>query len=219
MRQTAPRVISLFVLLVGFVVLCGWLFDVPLLTDFLPGLVPMKVSTAVAFMLSSLLLYVLSEKANRPSELGAVLLPTLTILLFLIEVSMLALVFFGIQTGVDALLVEEQAAASVSAVPGVQSLATIFAFLVVGLVGLFNVFDSSRLRASLNVAGGLLFLVGAAAVMGYALGVPPLYYQVPGLSYAMALNTAILFALLGVGFQLTNRKTLFPAASGRRRSP
>jgi hydrogenase-4 membrane subunit HyfE len=58
---------SIFTMLLGGVVLCGWVFNIPSLTRINPGWNTMVPSTALCFMLSGLAL--LTSKTPRMDQL------------------------------------------------------------------------------------------------------------------------------------------------------
>ncbi len=58
--------IGLAVSAAGFLVLCGWAFDIPLLKSLSPGLATMKVNTAIGFVLGGASLRLASPRAGRP---------------------------------------------------------------------------------------------------------------------------------------------------------
>jgi nitric oxide reductase large subunit len=63
-----------------------------------------------------------------------------------------------------------------------------------------------RINRKLFVIGCIVTLIGIIAVGGYIINMPLLYYLVKGFSTAMALHTAILFVILGIGLILLGRE-------------
>src|SRR6266540_4989150 len=60
--RNASRVTSGVVFVVGFLVLVGWLFDIPALQSVIPGLATMKANSALAFVLASISLWLAHTK-------------------------------------------------------------------------------------------------------------------------------------------------------------
>lgn len=194
--------LAVFTSLMGVVVIIGWVFDVEVLTSLIPGFVTMKFMTAFSFVLSGLILGLVNRLQADDEGWVQVLLPSVCLLLLLIATTILVSVFLGFKTGLESLFVVERGHAVLATVPGRPSLGTLLAFHLVGLYGPLSLFSFMRLRLLLFVCGLLVLVLGSAALFGYWFGFPSLYYAQDGLSTAMAIHTAGLFVLLGVGFLL-----------------
>ena len=79
---------------------------------------------------------------------------------------------------------------------------TMVNFILIAVGGLLVILNPQRHKKSLLVLGWIIALVALAAVAGYLINVPSLYYAFEDISNAMALHTAILFVLFGIGFIL-----------------
>jgi hypothetical protein len=66
--QFFSQAASAFVILVGFIVLVGWMLDIVTLKSVFPDLVTMKANTALAFLLAGMSLWLLQRK--RPETLA-----------------------------------------------------------------------------------------------------------------------------------------------------
>jgi hypothetical protein len=198
-RIHLPYLLGVVVILIGFTVMAGWFFNVPILKSILPVWVTMKFSTAVCFVLSGIILWSVACEIKGKECFAQVLLPICTLCLFLIMFTLLASSWLGIRTGIEDLFVKEPASAVKTTIPGRPSIVTMFAFCLVAVCGSVVMLKPKRMREILTVLGSIVALIGAVGVMGYILNVQELYYSVKGFSSAMACHTAILFVLLGVG--------------------
>jgi hypothetical protein len=73
---------------------------------------------------------------------------------------------------------------------------------LISLVSSLSLFGRGRSVRFINILGAAVAAVGGVAVVGYLFDIPALYYNISEISTAMALNTAILFVLLGSGFYM-----------------
>jgi PAS domain S-box-containing protein len=185
---------SLAVVLVGGLVLVGWVLDILALKSVLPGLVTMKPNTALAFVLSGLSLWSLprastSRWAHRLTEtcaLAVVLIGGLTLSEYL----------FGWDLHIDQLLFQEPLGAIATSSPGRMATATALNFFLTGTA----LFILTRLRRQ-RLAEVFVLIVTALSLVGligYAYSVSSLYLFAPYGS--MALHTATTFFVLGIGF-------------------
>ena len=178
----------LLVALIGLGVLCGWIFDIPQLTDVRPGLAFMKINVACAVIVASIALWLLHSRPQgstwfriaRCLAALPVVLGLLTMLEFLT----------GLALGIDIpFSLEAQ-----SAHPGRMALATSFNLVLLGLALLTL---KARRPKSAACAHWLVvppLLVSGLAVLGYAYGASSLYVARP---YGVtASHTAVSFVVL-----------------------
>ena len=183
------------VVLIGCLVLAGWLLGVETLKSILPGLISMKVNTAVAFVLAGVALWLLQEQpaGARTSRIAHVC----ALIVALLSLLTLGEYLFGWSLGIDQALFVEPAGTPETTYPGRMAPATAASFVLLGGALLF-VDAKDRGRRWLAEAGALtVSLVAFLGLVGYGYGARPLYRL--GASTPMALHTAALFLILSVG--------------------
>ena len=176
----------------------GWIFDIGILKSILPHWVTMKFTTALSFLLSGLVLLAITNVNQHLHVQSGIFLLAMTMGILLLMSSLLASSLLGIHTGIENWFVEDAANAVKTVTPGMPSIGTMGAFIVISLTGLFAIMgplDAMPLLLAGAIEGGL----SVTALLGYLLEIPPLYYHIEGISTAMAIHTAILFAILGLG--------------------
>ena len=198
--QFFSKTISLVVALIGFVVVCGWVFDIALFKGILPSLPTMKVNTALCFLLAGVSLWLWhwalhrnQETGNRTIQrfsLGCALLIVLIALLTLIQY------VFQINLGIDQLLMLQPEPLGNTVIPGRMAPNTALAVLLEGLSLLLLSGNRPNYLAVQGTAIGA-GLLGFVGLLGYIYG--SVYFYTTGSFTGMAVHTAIAFLLLSSG--------------------
>lgn len=199
------KFLAVFVSLAGLTVAIGWIFDVGILKSILPNLATMKFTTALCFIVSGVVLYAAAEEQKESSFIVQMILPSAILLILLLMVTLFISTVFGFSTGLDSFFIQEKIGAVNTAVPGRPSIVTMINFIVVALAGISILADFKK---SLTIPGSIILLIGSVAVSGYIFNQPILYYSIAGINTAMALLTALLFMLIGIGFILCGKTRL-----------
>lgn len=189
------RVASGIVIAVGFLVLVGWLFDIPAFKSILPGLATMKANTALAFVLAGISLWLAhTKRENEWIDLIAKGCATFTLLIGLLTLSEYV---FSRNLGIDQLLFRDTLTPE-NAYPGRMAPVTALNLSLLGFALL--ILDSHKYRSPVEVFGFVALLTSTLALIGYAYGVPSLYDFFP--YSALAIHTALTFLILCIGILL-----------------
>ncbi len=196
------RAAGVVAVVIGAIVLLGWAFDLPRLKSVFPGLVEMKVNTAIGFALSGASLLLRGgartrQRAGLACASVVALIGLLTITEYLV----------GWDLGIDQVLVREAAGTVATYSPGRMAPTAAACFVLCGLALLW--IDSSRARwrhfaEFLVVPVALNSLLVAA---GYAYGIHSLVGIAPNM--AMAVHTSLAFASLAAGVLLARSDGAF----------
>jgi len=197
-RKTA-KVLSLIVSIAAIMVIIGWIFDISALKSISPAWVTMKLTTAIAFLLSGITLYFIVRAIEGEFDKAQVALSITSLIIILLIGTLLFSAFLKIHTGVDGLFIKEPAGAVKTVTPGQPSVPTMLNFILMAVAGIFTILNPNKLQPKLRIIGLAVGTIGAAAVVGYIINAPLLYYFIEGINSAMACHTAILFVLLGMG--------------------
>ena len=191
------RAASAVAVLAGCSVLAGWTLDVDVLKRILPGLVAMNPTTAIAFVLAGIALWLLRIQ-NTASRLRHIA-RGLAFAVALVGLIKLVGILSGWDMGIDALLFRGklESEAAVTGVPNRMAPNTALNFFLLGCAQLLV---DRQARRSLWLAQ-LLILVSLAAsllaIVGYAYGVTSFYGVASFIP--MALHTALTFVVLSAG--------------------
>ena len=192
--ENLSRVAGAFAVIVGCLVIAGWVFDVEVLKRIVPGLVAMNPVTALAFVLSGVSLTLLLGEDRGPNRVVA---RGLALVVALVGLLKLAEILFGWEIGVDRLLFPERLGAVGEQVPNRMAPNTALNFSLVG--GALLLLDF-RIGRNLWPAQFLVLVAGLASMLaltGYIFDTEALYGVA---SYIpMALHTALTFIVLLVG--------------------
>jgi len=197
------RILSATVIIIGLVVMIGWFTDDDVLKRLNPNWVTMKFSTAVSFLASGLVVLLMNESRNKNLEPAKIIIFAPLIIVLFFMATFLVSTIAGTSSGVSSLLVTEDPSSALQSVkPGTPSVGTMINFLLITGIGFTYLLVHPKHKKYSNICGAIVLALAIIALVGYAIDSPPLYYQIEGASGAMALHTAIAFALLGIGMML-----------------
>jgi diguanylate cyclase (GGDEF)-like protein/PAS domain S-box-containing protein len=185
--KSFSKVVSLFVIGVGCLVLAGWALDTGELKSILPGQENMKSNTALLFVLCGLSLWMQVRERAQPIAQVCAFVVTLAGLLTLAEY------LFNSDLGIDQILFRDTSAGVIY--PGRMAPVTAMVFILTGSNLLFidgrarNIFKESLVIMAIAICG--------LALIGYLYGVSSLY-QI-GIYTSMAWHTALSFIMLSMG--------------------
>ena len=156
----------------------------------------MKFITAILFILSGLIVYSMAElqKSNK-ILFNTILITSVSVVMLLSFISLVS-GLLKLDTGIENILVKDDESTNFF-VSGKPALFTLINFIIISIAGIIYIFESNRFR-KIRALGTTVSAVGAVAICGYVLNKPFIYYSIPDVSIGMALNTAILFVLIGI---------------------
>jgi len=198
-RTKIAQWLGIIVTLSGLTVMLGWILDINTLKSILPIWVTMKFSTALCFFLSGITLYFIASSQEKGLGIAQVVLPATTLGILLLMATLLISVCIGIRTGIEDLFVKEAEGAVKTTTPGRPSVGTMINFILIATTGIFTMLNMTNLKVKLLIIGRIVVVIGGAAMIGYIFNAPVFYYTIEDFSTAMALHTAILFVLSGIG--------------------
>ncbi len=203
LRQSSSRLIvlqsfskkaSIAVTLIGGIVILGWIFDMALLKSVLPGLVSMKVNTALCFILGGVSLWLWHRQSAtrimRRVGLVCAILVLLIGLLTLIEYG------FNLNFGIDQLLFKVSTIGVGEVAPGRMAVPSALNFLLLGL-SLLLLSLGRRHYLPAQFFALFAFLIGFLGLLGYIYG-NTYFYNVASFT-SIAFHTTVAFLLLSLG--------------------
>jgi len=212
------RIFALAIIIIGIVVIIGWLADIDTLKRLVPTWVTMKFSTALSFLMTGIIVGLLNESRNRNNEFAKIFLfaPIMIILFFM--ATLLVSTIAETSSGVSSLFIKEDPAAALGSVKaGTPSVGTMINFLLIIGVGFTYLIARKEYTKYLTICGAIIIALGIIALIGYAIENPSLYYQIEGFSGAMALHTAIAFILSGIGLILLGKPKIVETSISRKK--
>ncbi|MEK6885558.1 MAG: hypothetical protein AABX17_01170 [Nanoarchaeota archaeon] len=195
LEKQALGAITLIVFIAAIIVIMGWIFDIAVLKSILPGFVTMKFSTAVAFLISSIILLGVSQLFGSFAFNKRITL-FFSIILLLFMGYILVTTLLGISSAIENLVIKEAAGAILTVKPGLPSTATMIDFVLISLAGLFSFY--TKKTKILKIFAVIISISGLSSIFGYIFNKPFLYFYFENISSAMALHTAFLFLIIGV---------------------
>lgn len=198
--QADPRLLSSFrsfsqvaaitVILMGCLVLLGWMLDITVLTSLRPGLAAMNPTTAMLFILSGLSLWTMQEGADR-HRLYPFIRKALAFTMAIGGLLRLGEYWLGLDLGIDQLLFEN---------PSRVSPLTALNFLLIGLAMLFMDVETRQGRRPAQLLTLLVALFSFVILLSYLYS--PLWHGRVVSYTQMALPTSLVFIVLCIGLFL-----------------
>lgn len=194
------KILSIITAVTGIMVIIGWVFDVRVLKSISPAWVSMKFDTAVSFLLSGIILYFIARAFEGEFDKAQIAISITSLTLVLLMGTLFFSHFLSVRTGAEDIFVKEVEATPHTVVPGRPSAPTMLNFILIALAGMMTMLKYTNLKLALKAIGFTVGLVGVLPVIGYIINAPLFYYSIEGINSAMALHTAVLFILIGIGF-------------------
>ena len=193
--QIAP----LSAIVVGLIVMTGWVFNIELLTTFSHGYPSMKFNTAFCFIsISVALLLLLTNVPQR--NMYSKILASVVLLIGAITFSEY---YFNYSVGIDEFFITDNfSRVSGNSFPGRMGIASTFCFSFMGIAFLILQLPQLLFRVMAQWLLHFVTFYAMLAIIGYMFKLPGVY-NLPVLS-ATTLHTAILFFVLSIATALMN---------------
>jgi PAS domain S-box-containing protein len=186
--------VSAVITSLGICVFFGWVFDIGILKSVLPHLYPMKVNTAVSFILLGISFYYMVLDKRKPLAKG------LTVIVLFFSLTSLAQDILEIDLGVDELfIIDHQGRQLNHPTPGRMAGLTAFCL---SLMAISMLLVRTKYRSISQYLLHFTSLTSFIAIIGYILDVPTLY-KISFLT-SMAVHTALAMFILSIGTSLIN---------------
>ncbi|MCC5634725.1 response regulator [Nostoc sp. CHAB 5844] len=210
------KVASAIAILVGSLVLLGWMCDIEFLKEgSYPRLFTMKANTALCFVLLGVSLWLLQINKNQQTDgylrqkvkLNLWLVRALSLVPIIVGSLTIIQYLFGWNLGIDELLFQDTQTPLLTSYPGRMGLNTALNFLLLGSA--LEILTDPKSDGSANAKGDrsswysqiltlIAGIVSLEALIGYAYNVKILYSFFPS-GTPMALHTVIMFSVLCIG--------------------
>jgi len=190
----------------SFILLYGWVYDIIILKSIYPNWVTVKPSSIISFMLSGAMLCFMNTTFTMRGNWKELAMFTCSVLIVSFMGLILIESLINIHFGFDTLFIEEGVGAINTESPGEPSVISTILFIFLGSVGIAITLFHRNAIIYRQVIGILSIFIGCCVCWGYVIDVPYLILRKEGLSSAMALMSAVLFMILGLGIILGQPK-------------
>lgn len=199
------KIISFVVLFYSLLLIVGWIFSIDALTGiFMPSFY-MKFPTVLCFAFSAGSLFLMADAISGKKNLAQIIIPANALFIGLIMVTLLAAGLFKVNTGIDDLFIKESFTENLGT-PGIPAVPTMLCFVLFCIASVLALFGTPRIKKLLVGFGFFIACIGVIGTLGYAINLPVLYFKFSESFTPMAINTAIMFVLLGIGVLLCGRQ-------------
>jgi len=200
-RHKIPSLIAFILILVGFLVIMGWIFNVSFLRSINPLWTPMKFVTAVCFMMSGLIIFATNRIFHGEFNIAPLILSAGSLTIIILTSVFFASNIFNIPVGIEQLFIGE-----IFLKGKIYNLqpctASMFNFLLIAIVGIMSMHKIKSHKKIILIVGILIGFIGLSSIIGHILRVPFLYFNIYGFSSAMSVISGPMFVLIGMVFYL-----------------
>ncbi|VVB65890.1 Uncharacterised protein [Candidatus Gugararchaeum adminiculabundum] len=197
--------LAMTVIVLALVIIMGWVLSMPFFINPIPSLPAIKFNAALCALLLGMALGMMANRVRTMNaeriDVGMPLIVMLVILLML--PSMLAMMF-NTQTGFEQFFLQLLAEKGATTAAGRVPFAAAATFVMTALF-FFLMFLRPGTEKYAKPFGALLAIAGIAAIIGYAVNMPALHYQLNETDYGMSIYTAIMFVMIGTGLALLQK--------------
>ena len=209
-NRSLARGLALAQIVLGMLVIAGWVFRIPVLTQVLAGMVSMVASTAVCFILQGTASLLMLQSSPRGLRVGAAV-AVVELVLTLVN---LAQIVFRVSLGINLPSLHSWID-NINPVPGQMSFAATAAFAIAAIVIILRRWrDREWLDEIAQVLIALVFSSGLFALLGHVLQLGLLYSWYP--YTRMALHTSVGMLTVAVSLWLVWRDGLAQPSDERR---
>ncbi|WP_224095907.1 EAL domain-containing protein [Nostoc sp. MS1] len=200
--ESVSKKFSVAVVLIGSVVIIGWIKDISFLKSILPGWVAMKANTAICLILGGISLWLWHWQPK--TVIKRCTAQVCAVVVSLIGLMTLLQYAFNLDFGIDQFFFQTRIDPLGDAAPGRMAVHTAFNFVLLGIsLLLLNLAVPQYLV--IQICTIVAFLISAMGLLGYLYG-NALFYRFGSIT-SIAAHTAVGFLLLtsGILFACPNR--------------
>ena len=202
--QTAVWISIIIVFILSILDITGWVFNITLLKSIMPQWIPMKIISAVCFIITASALVIV--KANLPAVLKKIVPRVLAIFLILVSLTTLYVYLHYIRTGHESTLTELSYLTFYTAPESRMAFLTACNFFIIGCIVILLTVDETKTDDLAHFLIIPVALVSYFIPVSYILGI----YSVTELTdVPVALNSGIAFCGICVAVLLIKPDTWF----------
>lgn len=193
------KIVAFFAVLMGLIVMSGWIFDITILTTIIPSYASMKFNTGCLFVISGIHLYALSIQKWKPIRQFA------CSVILLVGATTFIQAVLQVNFGIDELLMKDKSTVNNEEFyPGRMAQGTSLSFTLLGIALSLMDNNNKKARRLSQYILHTITLIGFLAIVGYILDVP-IFYKLSALG-TMAIHTAITFVIISIAASLWNKE-------------
>lgn len=195
------KVLSLVILVISILSLCGWFWGMEFLTTFNNAAATIKPITSICFILSAIQLISIAYNIDHSSRIHTYVTTLMSSWILWIVFNVLTIAAFGSSFNVSSLFygyLMEKPEVSEQVRHTFPSISTFVSFTLVSLIGFIHLFNTKRAKKRLYVLSNILMVFGFLSAFGLFFGISYIYNPFPKISSGTSLPTAVCFILYSI---------------------